>query len=709
MAIPASSLPTSAVSTVEVNTARAPRSVATATSRQSTQDKYNDLRVRDLNSGVLDPETEKLVDAVLTPDKAGAPKVLVKTFAVDGIQSKDIIYIERVPAEPNRPNSVLFIPDTGAKSFQSFNSKEDMNTWLKDLTNDRIKLQNFSSHFHEDGQLARNQRVDDTLIGFKNHDINAVIGPYATEQGDIFTRLDKPLDAPPSAVNGLTKVERERESTTGRAVYSGYRPDGEKVLFEYDAYGNLLGRGNKGNFYFVKNAIDGNSPLKPITGEEFKRVLNHEVLENLDANASRGFYDSLLTHLEHPFEGIGDVLQLLGVDKSTADTVERYIDNPVSALLLDLNKNNQIGKNFGLDKETMDSELKHVGDFAQGFVPAYGQARNLGRLLSMALKNQPLTDQDTRDFADALGMKPDSPARKNIPSPPKEPPIKAAGPGLATQENSVQKPAVAESTPVAGAGLALKEIEFEGRHYFVANKPDAGDGVHYLLRIPDPRDPSKWVSSSIVAKPNEVGVWKRRGVEGGGPGSSKMAAVAPQQTLSRSETFMENLLKQRSAMPGANPGIRSVAEIKAADFSIPPRIYRAHTAVGDSAATGLRRAAGTTTAGDDYLAAIIKHTARQGGSGGEVMSFSTSSAKADSFARAYSTNNNTVQVFTVDTTKEPGAFRTVADIILKDGERLITEKKITRATLLQATDQLNNQEFEVFYIKGDVPAGYIVT
>ncbi len=705
IAVSVSNLQTSFIAATEVAAQRKPRDVAGAS---HMQDKYSDLRVKELNSGALDADSEKLVDVLLTPGKAGAPKVQVKTFAVDGIQAKDIIYIERVPAEPNRPNIVLFIPETDTNSFQSFNSKDEMNTWLKGVTNDLGKLTTFYSHFYEEGNSSRNQRVNDTLIGFKNNERNAIIGPYATEQGDIFARLDRPINTPPSSVNGLTKIEKEPESTTGSAVCSGYRPDGEKVVFEYDAYGNFLGAGDKGNFYFVKNGIDDNSPLKPMSGAQFKKVVSHEVLDNLDANSTRGLYDALLTHLEHPFEGIAEVLKLLGVDKTTADTVERYADNPVSALLIDLNKNNHIGKVFGLDKEAMDSHLKNVGDFAQGFVPAYGQARGLGRLLSMAMKNEPLTDQNVRDFADDLGMKPDSPARKNIPLLPKEPPIKASG-RMTQENNGVPKPMAANEVPAPAAVLAPKEIEFEGRKYFVADKPDTGDGLHYLLRIPDPRDPTRLVSSSIVAKPNEVGIWKRRGVEGGGPGGSKMSSAAPQPPLSRSETFMENLLEQRNTMPGAKPGIKSVAGIKAADFSIPPRIYRAHTAFGDSATTGLRRAAGTTTSGDDYLAAIIKHTARQGGSGGEVMSFSASKGKANSFSREYSTNNNTVAVYTVDTTKEPGAFRTVPDIILKDGERLVEQRKITRATLLQATDQLNNQEFEVFYIKGDIPAGYIVT
>lgn len=67
--------------------------------------------------------------------------------------------------------------------------------------------------------------------------------------------------------------------------------------------------------------------------------------------------------------------------------------------------------------------------------------------------------------------------------------------------------------PVAFPGM--REIKFNGRTYFAADKPDAGDGQHYLLRVQHPEDPSKLASSGIIAKPDDAGVWQRRGVEGG--------------------------------------------------------------------------------------------------------------------------------------------------------------------------------------------------
>ncbi|NMZ41905.1 hypothetical protein [Pseudomonas proteolytica] len=66
------------------------------------------------------------------------------------------------------------------------------------------------------------------------------------------------------------------------------------------------------------------------------------------------------------------------------------------------------------------------------------------------------------------------------------------------------------TAPLSRSDAGIREIEFNGSKYFAADKPDAGDGTHYLLRVPDPKDPSKLVSSSTVAKPNEAGVWEAR-------------------------------------------------------------------------------------------------------------------------------------------------------------------------------------------------------
>lgn len=382
---------------------------------KTTQDRYTESITKDLNSGRMSPAVNQMADAVRLPGNKSLPQVQVKTFAVDGVQAKDIIFIERVPPTADGPNIVLYIPEKDGSSFQAFKNIGEMNTWLKSLANDPKQLQAFVQHFTQGGSPERTLRVTHTMTQFKDNDINAVVGPYANEGNDIFGRLDKGISTLASSANGLTNVREERTSADGRVLYSGQRDNGVTVLFEFDAYGNLLGEDKDKNFYFVKNGLNNNKPVAPMSASAFKNTVANEAANNVGANDIRGFYEELLNHLEHPFSGIGEVLQVLGVNKNTANTVERYFDNPFSALLLDLNTDNQIGNVFGLDKATMDSILKGVGDVAQGFVPVYGQARALASLLAKAARNEPLSDQETRDLADGLALKPNSLARKNLP------------------------------------------------------------------------------------------------------------------------------------------------------------------------------------------------------------------------------------------------------------------------------------------------------
>lgn len=77
------------------------------------------------------------------------------------------------------------------------------------------------------------------------------------------------------------------------------------------------------------------------------------------------------------------------------------------------------------------------------------------------------------------------------------------------------------SSALLKSTAGIREIELNGSKYFAAGKPDAGDGVHYLLRVPDPKDPSKLISSGKIAKPDDVGIWSRRGETGGGKSDSQ--------------------------------------------------------------------------------------------------------------------------------------------------------------------------------------------
>jgi hypothetical protein len=172
-----------------------------------------------------------------------------------------------------------------------------------------------------------------------------------------------------------------------------------------------------------------------------------------------------------------------------------------------------------------------------------------------------------------------------------------------------------------------------------------------------------------------------------------------------SEAKLQVLLDKQNATPGSAPAFRTVEELKSRDFVIKRNVYRAH--VGE-ASHGLRRAPGAHASGDDYLAAIIMHTARSGGSAGEVLSLSNKMAVS---MRYQAQSNGQAELFIIDTTPDRKAFRTVIDIILNAGSRLVDEGKITPATLLKAVDNVNLGEQEVFYVgengSGDIPADWV--
>ena len=74
------------------------------------------------------------------------------------------------------------------------------------------------------------------------------------------------------------------------------------------------------------------------------------------------------------------------------------------------------------------------------------------------------------------------------------------------------------ANPVAhipSAFPGMREVTYRGKQYFAAETPDAGDGLHYLLRLRDPDNPSELLSSGKIAHPDAQGVWRPRGVVGG--------------------------------------------------------------------------------------------------------------------------------------------------------------------------------------------------
>lgn len=106
-------------------------------------------------------------------------------------------------------------------------------------------------------------------------------------------------------------------------------------------------------------------------------------------------------------------------------------------------------------------------------------------------------------------------------------------------------------------------MTYRGKQYFAAETPDAGDGLHYLLRIRDPNNPSEFLSSGRIAHPDAQGVWRPRGVVGGGVDDLAERLIEPIGFGSRAMVYIDPddanyVIKVTFPLPAA----QRVAEIK---------------------------------------------------------------------------------------------------------------------------------------------------
>ncbi|SUD30869.1 Uncharacterised protein [Pseudomonas fluorescens] len=315
-----------------------------------------------------------MASATLEPDKVSTPGVQVSTFAVDGAQSKDIVLVKRVPTTAEGPNFLLFVPDKDGKSFHEFNTREEMTAWLKEQVYDPEKLEAFASHFSIDAAPGQVDRVKEVMTRFAADDINAVVGSYCYEKGDIFTRLHKDVTVAPVDVNGLTQTRVHQLEPDGKATYIGTREDGQSVLYKYDAYGNLHGA-SKGNFYFVRNGLNNDAPLVAMTKTEYLSKVINVSLDNVGANDKSGIFHEFLKQLRNPGEGLGTALTQLGVPPDIAHSIEEIVKNPGVGSLHELNRGNRLGDLFGIDQQTTDEHLRQVGIKVQGRIPHYNKVR----------------------------------------------------------------------------------------------------------------------------------------------------------------------------------------------------------------------------------------------------------------------------------------------------------------------------------------------
>lgn len=364
---------------------------------------FSESVARDTQSGVFTAHGKALLEAATSPDTAKQPRVSAYGFNVGPYKAKDSFIVKREPIVPGAVNFVLWMPEKDFKSSYEFNSYEAIDDFLKNLPKKPDAFNAFLAHF---GDKKASSPVRTALQERASAPEGSVpkmlMGPGKQIVGNVFEHLDRTRENPTTIifVNGL--VNQQLESVVaGRPTFSGVRPDGEKVVYRYDFHGNLLGSGDKGNFYFLRNGAHSQLPLVPITLPQLRELVFRG---NGDLNS---VVNAFANFLESPFSGVSTLLQALGVDKATADTVERGLDNPVNAVLLFLNKNNDIGRVFGLPKSEMNAILTNFATAAQGFVPGYGTYRSVAAVLAKILKQQPVTQEEAREAAHGLGVKAD--------------------------------------------------------------------------------------------------------------------------------------------------------------------------------------------------------------------------------------------------------------------------------------------------------------
>ncbi|OAE12396.1 hypothetical protein AZH11_13180 [Pseudomonas simiae] len=346
---------------------------------------------------------KELLDAILVPDTVKQPRVTVYNFNVGSHQSKDMFIVKREPIVPGNVNFVLWMHEQDFNSNYEFKSYREIDDFLKGLPNKPNAFNAFLAHFGDKKESAPVRiALQDLASAAEGSAPKMLMGPGKQIIGNVFDYLDQSSESATKLifVNGL--VNQQLESIdAGRPTFSGVRPDGEKVVYRYDYSGNLLGSGDKGNFYFLRNGAHSQLPLVPITLAQLRSLVFRE---SGDLNV---VINTVANFLESPFSGVSALLQMLGVDKATADTVEQGLDNPVNAVLLFLNKYNDIGKVFGLPKSEMDMALTYFASTAQGFVPAYGTYRAVAAVIAKILKQVPVTEQEARDAANGLDIKVD--------------------------------------------------------------------------------------------------------------------------------------------------------------------------------------------------------------------------------------------------------------------------------------------------------------
>ena len=143
-----------------------------------------------------------------------------------------------------------------------------------------------------------------------------------------------------------------------------------------------------------------------------------------------------------------------------------------------------------------------------------------------------------------------------------------------------------------------------------------------------------------------------------------------------------------------------------AQAPIPPTLYRGHAPIAQEGSTPFRitEPALSGLGADDYLVGCILHSARTGGYPGAALSLSEDVSVAARFARERPGG----KVYRIDTSRQQESFRTIEDILIKDGPRLAAEGRVTPGALRAAMRHaLVQGEKEVFYVAGTIPGDLV--
>ena len=356
--------------------------------------KFIDTIQSEFRDGTLSTEGRELADGSLTRSAPASPGMQVSTFAVDGLQANDIVVIKRVPPSAEGTNFLLYVPEEPGPSFHEFNTREEMTAWVKEQALDPESREKFAAHFPP----RNRENVKTTLTQFAANDINAVVGSYGYEKGDIFTRLNTDVTEPPVPVRGLSNTSFKAFDERGRPTYKGYLGDGTEVIYKYDPYGNLHGASRKEVFYLQRNGLNSYKPLVPMTFDQYNRRQASISMDNVGANDLAGMFHEFIRQLRNPGEGLATALIAFGVPPDVAYSIEEIVKNPVKGTLLQLNHDNRLGKLFGVDKKNADKWLEKVGGEIQSRIPRYGAVRdNLNTFADILEKyGPPAPDTDTQ-------------------------------------------------------------------------------------------------------------------------------------------------------------------------------------------------------------------------------------------------------------------------------------------------------------------------